>query len=67
MLLTGGYGSALQACSAALIVAMATLGILFARWESHWRFMFLGVNCDWRCSPNAGAIRRGEAVRRMIT
>ncbi len=42
-MLTGGYGTALGGAIGAMIVAMAILGIPFARWNSDWRFMFLGV------------------------
>jgi simple sugar transport system permease protein len=42
-LLTGGYGSAFGASIGALIVVMAKLGIPSARWNSDWRFAFLGL------------------------
>jgi ribose/xylose/arabinose/galactoside ABC-type transport system permease subunit len=42
-LLTGGYGSAFGAAIGAIIVAMAKQGIPSARWNSDWRFAFLGL------------------------
>jgi len=42
-LLTGGYGSAFGAAIGAFIMAMARQGIPSARWNSDWRFAFLGV------------------------
>ncbi len=40
--LTGGYGSTLGAGIGALIMAMAIQGIPSARWNSDWRFVFVG-------------------------
>ncbi|MEM7272322.1 MAG: hypothetical protein AAF547_04515 [Actinomycetota bacterium] len=40
--LTGGYGSTLGAAIGAIIMAMSVQGIPFARWNSDWRFVFLG-------------------------
>ena len=42
-LLTGGYGSAFGAAIGALIIAMSKQGIPGARWNSDWRFAFLGI------------------------
>ncbi|MGI9599350.1 MAG: ABC transporter permease subunit, partial [Acidimicrobiales bacterium] len=42
-LLTGGYGSAIGAAIGAIIMAMSKQGIPSARWNSDWRFAFLGV------------------------
>ncbi|MEM7093001.1 MAG: hypothetical protein AAF567_08360 [Actinomycetota bacterium] len=41
--LTGGRGSTLGAAIGALIMAMAVQGIPSARWNSDWRFVFVGV------------------------
>ena len=41
--LTGGYGSAFGASIGAVIMAMSKQGIPAARWNSDWRFAFLGV------------------------
>jgi len=41
--LTGGYGSAFGASIGAFIMAMSKQGIPAARWNSDWRFAFLGV------------------------
>jgi simple sugar transport system permease protein len=40
--LTGGYGSTLGAAIGSLIMAMSVQGIPSARWNSDWRFVFLG-------------------------
>lgn len=42
-LLTGGYGTALGASFGAAIMAMSLVGIQAARWNTDWRFVFLGV------------------------
>lgn len=42
-MLTGGYGSTIGAAIGAVIMAMAVQGIPFSRWNSDWRFLFLGV------------------------
>ncbi len=41
--LTGGYGSAFGASIGAFIMAMSKQGIPAARWNSDWRFAFLGL------------------------
>jgi ribose/xylose/arabinose/galactoside ABC-type transport system permease subunit len=41
--LTGGYGSTLGAAIGAVIMAMSVQGIPSARWNTDWRFLFLGV------------------------
>ncbi len=41
--LTGGYGSVLGAAIGAFIMAMAIQGIPASRWNSDWRFVFVGV------------------------
>ncbi len=41
--LTGGYGSTLGAAIGAVIMAMSFQGIPASRWNSDWRFVFLGV------------------------
>jgi ribose/xylose/arabinose/galactoside ABC-type transport system permease subunit len=63
-LLTGGYGTALGGMLGAIIVAMATLGIPFARWNSDWRFMFLGVTLLLAMLANRSIRTRAEAMRR---
>ena len=63
-LLTGGYGTALGGALGACIVAMATLGIPFARWNSDWRFMFLGVTLLLAMLANRSIRTKAEAMRR---
>jgi ribose/xylose/arabinose/galactoside ABC-type transport system permease subunit len=41
-MLTGGYGSTFGAGIGAIIMAMSVQGIPSARWNSDWRFVFLG-------------------------
>jgi len=41
--LTGGYGSTLGAAIGAIIMAMAVQGIPSSRWNSDWRFVFVGA------------------------
>ena len=40
--LTGGYGSTFGAAIGAVIMAMSVQGIPSSRWNSDWRFVFLG-------------------------
>ncbi|MDH3299799.1 MAG: hypothetical protein OES24_04760 [Acidimicrobiia bacterium] len=40
--LTGGYGSTFGAAIGAIIMAMSVQGIPASRWNSDWRFVFLG-------------------------
>ena len=42
-LLTGGYGSTIGAAIGAFIMAMSVQGIPSARWNSDWRFVFVGA------------------------
>jgi len=63
-LLSGGYGTALGGALGAVIIAMATLGIPFARWNSDWRFMFLGVILLLAVIANRSIRTRAEAMRR---
>lgn len=42
-LLTGGYGTAIGAAFGSAIMAMSLVGIQSARWNTDWRFVFLGV------------------------
>jgi ribose/xylose/arabinose/galactoside ABC-type transport system permease subunit len=63
-LLTGGYGTALGGMLGACIVAMATLGITFARWNSDWRFLFLGVTLLLAMLANRWIRTKAEGMRR---
>jgi len=63
-LLTGGYGSAFGGAIGALIIAMATLGIPSARWNSDWRFLFLGVILLLAVIANRSIRTRAESMRR---
>ena len=62
-LLAGGYGTALGGALGAVIVAMATLGIPFARWNSDWRFLFLGVILLLAVISNKAIRTRAEGLR----
>ncbi|ANN19321.1 ribose ABC transporter permease [Amycolatopsis orientalis] len=63
-LLTGGFGSALGAAIGALIFGMARQGIVFARWDSDWFMLFLGVMLLSAVLVNNAFRRRAERVRR---
>jgi ribose/xylose/arabinose/galactoside ABC-type transport system permease subunit len=63
-LLTGGYGTALGGAIGSLIIAMATLGIPNSRWNSDWRFLFLGVILLLAVIANRSIRSRAEALRR---
>ena len=62
-LLTGGYGSAFGGAIGALIISMATLGIPSARWNSDWRFLFLGVILLLAVIANRSIRTRAESLR----
>jgi ribose/xylose/arabinose/galactoside ABC-type transport system permease subunit len=62
-LLTGGYGSAFGAAIGAFIMAMARQGIPSARWNSDWRFAFLGVILLTAVIANNQIRSRAEASR----
>lgn len=63
-LLTGGYGTALGGALGAAIVAIATLGIPFSRWNSDWRFLFLGITLLLAMLANRSIRTKAEAMRR---
>ncbi len=63
-LLTGGYGTALGGVLGALIVAMSGLGITSSRWNSDWRFLFLGVILFTAMLANRSIRTRAEGMRR---
>lgn len=63
-LLTGGYGTALGGALGAIIIAQATLGIPSARWNSDWRFMFLGVTLLLAVLANRSIRTKAESMRR---
>ncbi|HUF98835.1 MAG TPA: hypothetical protein VMM60_11970 [Ilumatobacter sp.] len=63
-LLTGGYGSAFGGAIGAIIVSMATLGIPASRWNSDWRFLFLGVILLLAVIANRSIRKRAEGLRR---
>ncbi|MEC3976300.1 ABC transporter permease [Amycolatopsis sp. H20-H5] len=63
-LLTGGFGSAIGAAIGALIFGMARQGIIFARWDSDWFMLFLGIMLLAAVLVNNAFRRRAERVRR---
>ena len=63
-LLTGGYGSALGAAIGAGIMAMPLIGISAARWNTDWRFLFIGVILALAVVSNRYIRLKAEALRR---
>jgi simple sugar transport system permease protein len=63
-LLTGGFGSAVGAAIGALIFGMARQGIVYARWDSDWFMLFLGIMLLAAVLVNNAFRRRAERVRR---
>jgi ribose/xylose/arabinose/galactoside ABC-type transport system permease subunit len=61
--LTGGYGSAFGAAIGAVIMAMARQGIPAARWNSDWRFAFLGLILLGAVIANNFIRKQAEASR----
>ena len=61
--LTGGYGSTLGAAIGAIIMAMSFQGIPSARWNSDWRFVFLGAILLTAVIANNFIRSRAEASR----
>ncbi|MGI9598994.1 MAG: ABC transporter permease [Acidimicrobiales bacterium] len=61
--LTGGYGSAFGAAIGAFIMAMVRQGIPAARWNSDWRFAFLGMFLLGAVIANNFIRRRAEESR----
>jgi simple sugar transport system permease protein len=62
-LLTGGLGSAVGAAIGALIFGMTRQGIVYARWDSDWFQLFLGVMLLAAVAVNNAFRRRAERVR----
>ena len=63
-LLTGGYGSAIGAAIGAMIMAMPLIGISAARWNTDWRFLFVGVILALAVISNRYIRIKAEAIRR---
>jgi ribose/xylose/arabinose/galactoside ABC-type transport system permease subunit len=61
--LTGGYGSTLGAAIGAMIMAMSVQGIPSARWNTDWRFLFLGVILLTAVIANNFIRERAEATK----
>ena len=63
-LLTGGYGSVIGASIGAMIMAMPLIGISAARWNTDWRFLFVGMILLLAVVSNRYIRTRAEALRR---
>ncbi len=63
-LLTGGYGSAFGGAIGACIMAMPLVGIAAARWNTDWRFLFVGVTLLLAVVANRYIRNKAEALRR---
>lgn len=63
-LLTGGFGSVIGAALGALIFGMARQGIVFARWDSDWFMLLLGVLLLSAVLVNNAFSATAERVRR---
>ncbi|MEL6985087.1 MAG: ABC transporter permease, partial [Actinomycetota bacterium] len=61
--LTGGYGSTLGAAIGAIIMAMSVQGIPSSRWNSDWRFLFLGAILLTAVIANNFIRSKAEATR----
>ncbi|MFC7428572.1 ABC transporter permease [Nocardia tengchongensis] len=63
-LLTGGFGSVVGAAIGALTFGMAQQGIVFARWNSDWFELFLGILLLSAVLVNTAFSKRAERARR---
>ena len=63
-MLTGGYGTALGAAFGSAIMAMSLVGIQSARWNTDWRWVFLGVILLLAVIANRFIRDRAEGARR---
>lgn len=63
-LLTGGYGTAFGGAIGACIMGMSAVGIGAARWNSDWRFVFLGVILLLAVIANRAIRTKAEGSRR---
>ncbi len=63
-LLTGGYGTAFGGAIGAVIMAMPLLGIAAARWNTDWRWLFIGVILALAVIANKFIRDKAEGIRR---
>ena len=63
-LLTGGYGSAIGGAIGSAIIGMAFIGIAYARWNTDWSWLFLGLILFAAVLVNTLISRRFQGVRR---
>ncbi|WP_406233896.1 ABC transporter permease [Nocardia sp. NBC_01009] len=63
-LLSGGFGSVVGAAIGALTFGMAQQGIVFARWNSDWFMLFLGILLLSAVLVNTQFSKRAERARR---
>jgi simple sugar transport system permease protein len=63
-LLSGGFGSVVGAAIGALIFGMARQGIVFARWDTDWFMLFLGILLLSAVLVNTEFSKHAERARR---
>jgi simple sugar transport system permease protein len=63
-LLTGGYGSAIGGAIGSAIIGMAFIGIAYARWNTDWSWLFLGLILFAAVLVNSLISRRFQGVRK---
>lgn len=63
-LMTGGYGSVFGGVIGASIMAMPVIGITAARWNTDWRFLFIGVLLAVAVISNRFIRTKAEGIRR---
>jgi simple sugar transport system permease protein len=62
-LLTGGYGSVVGSAFGAIILGMASIGIILSQWDSNWVYAFQGVILVLAVMLNAAIRARASKAR----